>query len=598
MAKSDKNYLQPEFGTSEHLKGSRHSGVSAYRKNVRIRHPEIVDDVVETRGGGGWGVDPFLTLDSPEDGLVSLDQPCNPFADTTCYLLDDFARTYTTGTYSAGDAWTAAVQWEARERHDTPFYMVVDTPVYNHSIDSSLGGGGAIPYTENPGWGCEGKDFTFWGWFEQSNWFQYTVPAHPGSMAGIVLGAVTFSGHGLGANVMVSTSAPTSIRDGTIVGHCPSGVSTTVFVPGALIPAEGQDLWVGYVPAWQADLGAILCGFTWPWMGGDPNSAKGVLSPISESATWQTWDSGTDDWGGALGDGVSGAWWEGNLPWSVGFTGGSLGLDGDNLYLTVAAGSQEILTATMVGASLYNPDDSNDDPLGEPWTDELGVRMKVRFKLTTAGDVTEAGSRYISFSWHTGREVHEGTVWLGDLTHAQGLSVISEGTAVETTKDITEDSWMWFSLDARNPEYLRARMWAEAGAYGSGEPAVYDAQVAVGDDTESASTGNYFKVVISAGNQTGADQTVEIDAIWFCGAGEDCEWVEERIGQGDGVTNVYATTQPYKPSSLWFFVDGHHVRTLPIDVNRGTFMAVDGVAADNNAVMVARYRADLNPSGD
>jgi len=582
-----------------HRKKSVHTGVGTAEQYVRIRHPEFPeDDVSGTPEGTLIAGANFDSMANPEDGVLSLDQPCEPFADTKCYLLDDFSRTYATGTYSAGDAWSAAVQWEARERHDTPFYMVVDTPVYNHSVDSSLGGGGAIAYPDNPGWGCTGKDFTFWGWFEQSNWFQYTVPAHPGSMAGIILGAVTFTGHSAGANVVVKSDTPTGIRDGTIVGHCPSGVSTTVFVPGSLIPAEGESLWVGYVPAWQANLGEIICGFTWPWMGGDSGSAKGVLSPISESATWQTWDAGSESWGGALSSDVTDAWWDGNLPWNVSFSGGTLGLDGESLYLTVAAGSQETLVATMLGTSEYSPDDSDDDPYGEPWTLNRGVRMKARFKLTTAGDVTESGSRYLSFAWHTGRDLHTVTVWLGDTSHAQGLSVTNTGVSVETEKDITEAVWMWVSMDARNPEYLRGRMWAEAGSYGSGEPAVYDVEVAVGDDAESPSSRNYLEVAMSAGNQTGAAQTVAVDAIWFCGSGEDCEWVQERLGQGDGETNVFATSQSYKPGSLWFFVDGHHVRTVPIDYTRGTFMAVDGVAADNNAVMVARYRADLNPSGD
>jgi hypothetical protein len=250
------------------------------------------------------------------------------------------------------------------------------------------------------------------------------------------------------------------------------------------------------------------------------------------------------------------------------------------------------------GSSLDNPADDDYDPKGEPWTLETGVRMKARFRVTTAGSLTEAGQRHISFKWHSGTSVQKATVWLGDTGHNEGLTIGEEAGTDTIEKAISEGAWMWVTLDTRNPDYLRGKLWAEATAFGSGEPPVADAVVTTNDDAQEPTNNDFFEMVISAGNMTGADQTVEIDGIWFCGSGSDCKWVQARLGQGDGKTLKYETPQPFKPNSLWFFVDGHHVRTVTDDVNKGTFYSVDGLAAYENAVLVARYLVDENPDGD
>lgn len=589
-----------------------HTGIGSTESYVHIRHP----DSNRNKGGDGpFGGETYLLdipgSESPESGVP--DPNCNPFADVTCYPLDDFARTYSGGTYSAGDSAGSLTHYRGStsgpstglEGVETPFTLEEST---DRSIDSTLGSG-ARSWLDNPGLGCEGLSFTFIGWWERSHWWKLTVPEHPANMAGMTIGPLTFIaetglaggrvGQAEGATLVVKGSEPTSVRDGTPVAHLANGVTQNVFISGGHIPAEGGELWFGVIPNWRADLGSFTCGFRWPWMDGQGNSATCYVLEGNQTVTWQIWDGAADAWGSGLDGDTTGAWWSGNLPWDVSATGGTFGYNGEALYLTVPAGSNETLIATMPGVDEWGPSSDDDEgDYGEPWTSEFGVRMKARFKLTTAGSLTEAGLRDLRFRWHNGLAPVSVTVHLGDTERAQGLAVESEGAPVFTAKDITEDSWMWVSLDARNPGYLRAKMWVEGTTYGSGESAAFDVQASLDDDSEDPSQANYFEVRIRLGNETGADQTVQVDGIWFCNGGDDCDWVEERIGQGDGSRNVFYTSMPYKPNSLWFFVDGLHVLTDTLDYNQGEFQTIDKLPVAENAIMVARYRVDLNPDGD
>jgi hypothetical protein len=279
-------------------------------------------------------------------------------------------------------------------------------------------------------------------------------------------------------------------------------------------------------------------------------------------------------------------------------TGGTYGLENGTIYLTVPAGTTETLTALMEGTSLVNPDDDETDTYGSPWVHPLGVAMKARFKVTTAGVVTEAGTRYLQFRWHDGRDVVKGVVHVGDTFNAEGISVFDDVTSATVEEAITEGSWMWVRIDARNPDYIHGKMWVEGTAYGSGEDAAWDVSISRADSGDDPTEGDFFELKLSAGNVTGADQTLRVGEIWFCGAGDDCQWVEEKIGEGDGSTATFNTSQPFKKQSLWFFVDGFHTRTRLLTAASGQFRTRDGVAPSQNAALIARYLVDRNPSGD
>jgi len=545
---------------------------------------------------------------SPEE--PSLDVPCIPAADSRCYLLDGFSRTLTAGTYSNavdGGAWPSATTHVGQATDSTAYSYVANIVDYN-DVESTLGT--AAHSWVSPLNTCDSLAFTFDGWREKEAWKEYVVPTHASSSAGIWLGPITFFaptglaggtvGQGEGALLYVSSIEPTGLRSGTPIQLLPHNVATTVYIPSQYIPAAGETLYVGVGPNWTADYGDFTCGFRWPWMDGQGTSARAYLSNYTDTIVWKSWDAGEDEWGSAVSDDDNGgAWWEGNLPWIVSPSySGTYGIDGNSLWLNVAAGATQTLLAHMAGSSTADLADDMDDPVGEPWSHELGVVMKSRFRITTAGDTTEAGARYLEYKWNDGRDELKCQVRLGDTAFNEGLRLADSDANTFVAKAVTEGSWMCIKFDSRNPTYLRAKMWVEGDAQWSKEPPVYDIEMERTDDAENSLSDDFFDVVLSAGNLTGADQKIEVSEIWFCGPGDDCEWVTEMIGQGDGTTQEYATSQPYKKGGLWFYVDGFHVPTTPISRPRGSFIGGGGIAAAENAILVGRYLVDRNPDGD
>jgi hypothetical protein len=596
------DFIRPDPLDSQHFKDSPHSGVSPNRETVRIRHPEAGDkEVKETQGDGifGWA-------GGGDSSTLNVDDECLPTADTRCYPLDLFERVKAPPTYTTGAVMGGGSHRKGISGSSTSFYLrTMPSPLGKYNIESYVGGA-ATAYTsgDNP---CDGLAFQFTGWGEESSHYVYTVGEHPANAAGLLTGEFQFgSGVGRfggtvardnGIDVYVSDHEPTHHRDGVLIGHLPGEYAIEqFFIPISLVPDEGEEMWLSLAPGWQAEFGGYTCSMAWPWMTGELNSGKtGFTNTHDSTLTWQIVNTGDADWGRALSSDATDAWWEGNLPWDVSTSGGTYGIDGNNLYFTVAAGGQETMIARMNGASAYDPGDSYDEALGEPWTLETGVEMKVRFRLTTAGNITETGTRYAQFQWHDGRQVNTATVWLGDKEQNQGLTLYDEASSDNVDKDITEGSWMWLALDARNPDYARATMWKEGAAWGSGRPPIYDVQVATALTAEAPTSENYFEMMFSLGNMTGAAQTIEIASIYFCGSGEDCEWVEYRIGQGDGYQTQYVTPQKFKPNSLWFFVDGHHVRAKALDYNTGRFTSYDGLPADDKSILVVRHLVDEAP---
>jgi hypothetical protein len=459
---------------------------------------------------------------------------------------------------------------------------------------------------------CGGFSFQFDGWFEKESWHSYTIPEYPTDIAGLNLGTFTFFaptglaggtvGQLEGANLVVTDQEPGAMKQGTFVKWLPHNVATTVFIEKSLLPAAGGTLYVGVQPNWIANYGGYTCGFRWPWMDGQGNSAECYVN-YSLTPVWQTYDTGASEWGSAEDDDTSGAWWEGNLPWLITSSdAGSWGLDGEHLYLTCPAGSPDTLTATMYGTDEADIDDSVDDAVGEPWSLETGVAMKARFKLTTAGSLTETGARYLRFRWHDGRDLITGEARLGDQLYAQGI-LGYDGDGYTTTdnyvaKDITEGEYMWLMIDTRNPDYLRFKMWDEGDVLGYGEPGKADLLVSRNDDSENPDKRDYFELSMSAGNATGADQTIQVDRILFCGSGDDCEWTYEYIGSGDGTNFKFETSQPFKKGSLAFMVDGMDTPPVVLDTTKGQFASPNSIPAAQDANLTARYRIDRNPDGD
>lgn len=612
----DKSRPQPRINVRQPK--SLHSGLGSTESYVHIRHPEFGDKPQQTPGGETYLLDIAGGMD-PEPGVLSLDQPCEPFADTRCYMLDDFGRTVTGGTWSDavdGDGFSGATYWQTGLT-DSQAFQIWSTGPYtgSRSVWSSLGTA-AHAHTSEEHDLCQGLSFQFDGWMEREFWVKYTVPTHPSSLAGINVGPWTFFaptglaggtvGQAEGALAVVRSSEPDAMRQGTLVAALPHNTATTFFIPASLVPDAGEELWIGVRPNWSADYGSYTCGFRWPWMDGKGTSAKAYVNGIPGSMTWQSLDTSVGDWGAALADTVNEAWWEGNLPWDITASAavGDWGFNGASLFLTASAGSPQTMSALLAGVSeaLFTESEAEEDGgAGEPWTLFPGVKMMARFRITTAGSTTESGSRYLRFRWADGRDLITGEVKLGDTGHDEGLLVYDgDGYSASNyvSKSITEGSWMWAAIDSRNPNNLKMKMWLEGDTLGGGEPAKWDLVVARADDTETATRRDYFQIDASVGNQTGADQTVEVDLVYFCGAGQDCEWVDEFLGQGDGAEYQFYTSQAHKKNSLWLFIDGLHTPYKTIDEDAGQFRTMLSVPPADDALVRVRYRVDLNPEGD
>jgi hypothetical protein len=451
----------------------------------------------------------------------------------------------------------------------------------------------------------------FAGWKEIEEWWEWTVPEHPTDMAGMVITHVGIANKTRapnnatqnGYNIVVSLEEPSAMQEGfyltTVMGDT-GAVAQPVFIPGALIPAEGQKLYVGIQPNWRAQYGEIACGFRWPRKEGWLDSAFGKMAGTAPGTTWQSWDASASNFGSILDGDAVGAWWYGNLPVEVSSTGGTVEMDGNVLKFTVAASVNGSVSATyrVDGSELIEGGDSDDTDYGEPWSFEQGVRMAIRFRVTTAGSLTEIGTRRITLRWHDGTDLISGTVHLGDTEFAEGIGVTADTETSYLAKAVTEGSWMWLSVDARNPLYLRGHMWLDdTSLIGNGVPPIYDVQISRSDEADVPTSGNFAEIYLSAGNVTGANQVIEIDRWVACGGAYDCEWVTEKIGEGDGATTTFATSIPYKTGMLWFFVDGIHVRTEEVDAEAGTFRAKQAWYADPGAVLVARYLANWNLEG-
>ncbi len=544
-------------------------------------------------------------MDSEDHLPENPDHECFAIADTACYLLDDFDRVVAKPAYSAsgdGGAWSVksghiARDWQTKAREDEDFAFS-DMLVVWGEVESYVGSG-YDPHTSLPAWAsCGIGENAFSGWKETEVWYKYTVPVHPTSMAGFTVPLAATSKGGVASTygylARVTTTEPSDLQQGTVLGTW-LGSSSTFFVPGSVVPDAGGTIYIGITPAWHANFGNYVCGFNWPRNTGQENSgyAHTPGSASIPSPAWQSWDASATDWGAGLAGDDTGSWWEGRLPWVMSGTGmESAEMDGASLKLTVASGSNLSLVARMDGDSVFQPPDSDtDEQYGSAWIHDNGVAVAMRFRITTAGVVADAGTRHLYMEWADGRDVLRATINLGDPQNAEGLTVSDDTNTTTILKAVTEGSWMWLKMDTRNADHLRAKMWVESSLLGSGEIATWDVDITRSADTEVPVNNDYFEIGMMAGNAAGDAQVIEVERVVVCGpADANCQWVIEKIGEGSTTEVItFTTSMPYKQGSLWFFVDGVHVRTKRVSVTDGTFRGIGGGIPDANAVLVVRY---------
>lgn len=626
---------------------STHSRGAGGRPYVRKRHPEFhgtKGDYRKETDNLNYD-DPGPPGDTPPEEENDLNL-CPPWGDLSCYVIDHFDREVSPQTYTSGASWSTptvyfANVWTApgheglgnysQDDQVQPFttYLQADYTRKNNVISSTVGTH-SHPWTYRPtedtaGYGCGGVSFQFDGWRESNVMIKATVPSVPASMAGVTLSGNdanmveylsptglrggTVGQAGCLVNVVTGTD-PTSIRDGVTVAHLQAGVAQDIFIPGELIPEEGDVFWIVFAPAWECVKGypqEIVCDFVWPWMNGANNSGEGTIGPQSPGTQytlqWETWTSNADDYGPVRIDTsypVNVQHWMGGTKYWIpaDAAGATTGITNDSFYLTAVAGSPKTMTLSLdnVYDGLGEEDTTDNDAFwsGNPWD----VAMRARFKLTTAGDVTEAGNRYLRIEWHDGYSRYFGEARLGDPNYAQGVRIGDDDRSAFTAKDITEGSWMWLAVDARNPLEMRGKIWKEEGVMGGNEPITWDVVLARESDADNPTEGDYFKLELSAGNDTGANQTIEVDRIEICTGAEDCQWVEDILGASDGEQLTFKTKYPWRPFTLNVYFDGHRIPVVAENREQSTFTVRSGMVPDERMFVTAVYLVDMTGDDD
>jgi len=508
--------------------------------------------------------------------------------DIRCFQFDDFDRTFTMPVVTKGAVAQSGTVKRLRQSMEPD--GTVNEPTYGDygAIGNYVAGylgENSSGWTTRPAWStCGGFDFTFAGWVEETCVYEIVMGTKPANLVGLIIPSYSsyWSGVALvnGGTILVNTTQPTSPFDGTVIASLPSS-STVVdyMVPASLLPDEGEKLYLMYAYGWTFDHEpyAHTCGFQWPRSTGDGNSGRFRAYLDSGDAFWGTFVSGDVDLGVTTDmespqDG--GPMWDGGHRLNLVSTGGApvdYGMASGALWLT--ADSPASITLS------YEVETEDEGELESPW-DAEGWAYAWEFEIDEVGDTAAVGDRYLLFEELSGHDV-KAYVYLGDMNHEPGIG-LDGGAGALTTYDFTFAVGVRYGIrvDTRSGE-ARMRVWNVE----TGEVAVWPLTSELGEPTSSSDS---FQFSIFAGNgAAAADQTVTLYGWIACGYAEECLWVDEWLGVGDGVTRTFYTSQRYARSSLQVRVDGLWVGVEEVTPYSGVFRT-DAAPADG-AFMWARY---------
>jgi hypothetical protein len=523
--------------------------------------------------------------------------PC--FADTRYYDIDRFGRYVAPAIPTLGDAASLGVIVTDTYGEDWDDfgagggYSVAGVDSHTYDIGTSSGAT-AYPHGARPEWStCRSLTFTYARARVRERWTRYTVGPVPAGVAGLRVAVEVWvpNAHTGGHSVVarVATSEPTGFGHGTGVGaYVVPGVGNhtmTFDIPAALIPAEGGEFWLGLTPGEHAQKGVYSCGFSWPFQ----NGKYGSYRVQSESYSgydwhWLMWPATPQDFGSGLLYPVDAAWFLGGLPWLVAHGGAQVSVDNVFRIASPDAGAS-VTVMTMPGAAAVEQAEEDERDLGEPWAEELGVRIGMQFRVLTLGDAGVAGDRYVRLGWEDKVERHEATVHLGSPSEPMALEVRSGEATGETPVTVTAGAWQWVWLDTRHPDEARAKLWDIA----DGEPLLHTLRVVRSSDADGS--GNRLYVEAALGDGTGS-QVLEIARIGVWGPAGHLQWVTEWLGFGDGVTVDAIAAHPVLRHSSQLLVDGFDVDTLVVGPREGRIRPVEPMAADDDAQVWIRYICD------
>jgi hypothetical protein len=376
------------------------------------------------------------------------------------------------------------------------------------------------------------------GWREHEHWVAFTVPTHPADMAGMFVDVAVATrlnlAIGLGVMVRVQSTTPVAIRAGTVVGTVnPSG---TLFIPGALIPAAGETMWVGVTANWNADHSyGYYCAHSPP----SPYPSGRANGITFANWKWAEASEATDFGTSAA---PAGAPWQGAGQWSLqGIEGTPIdyGMDGDAFYVTAEAPAGVGITMNGQGEDADLPTQPFDGP----------VALEIEFEIDAAGDTGAAGTRSIELTTVGENSRVVGTINLGDMADEEGITVAGPINTAYAGFALSPDVRYRASFDTRSGE-LVAKIWEVA----TGEPAgVY----ILGPIDETEDMGDNFAIWLRGGNGVGDSQTIrvtDLDAMAVAHPGSSIPY--EWLGHASGNTDRFRTRHRHLIGTLVVYVNG------------------------------------------
>ena len=549
------------FGKSHHLAG--------YPDDQSKQHTHEPNSADPSPGDAGFFPDP-----------VETGPPCNQ-GDGKCYVFDDYDRTWTQPTIVTGASLGISASYG---------YIVEE--MYGSSTDSGGSYGGttvatglsafdgvtsavgttAFGHSSPPSWStCTGLSFTFAGWQRKSSWLSFTMPAHVANVAGMTIelssSILAKRSHmaGWSLSVFVGTSEPTEPQSGTYVGELDVGsAGTDVFIPLASLPAEGETCYILVSAGWDATYGdPNSCGSDWPYNTGVGDSGKASPSVVT-LPVWNTFSGGDHDLGttpdhGDADDGIDRTqpWWDGAI--NLNYLGNSgtpvaYGMTNGHIFVTADAPAGIHLS--------YEADGDADGAKDAPWSFD-GWAYTQEFEVDVAAIATEDGPRRIRWRDISGNEV-TATVYFGTPTQASGFGLDTGDGETFVAMSFSAATRYAVRVDTRGGKG-RMRVWEVS----SGEPAKWAIDIALGDGTN---TGDRLEIDMLIGNgSANPDVTLTLYKLVACGTADDCYWLDQWLGTGDGETVSFFTPQRYARASLKVRVDGFWVTPSETDPYTGEF---------------------------
>lgn len=534
-----------------------------------------------TRAPGVWAIDiecgvPRRRRRGKKQRLKQ--KQVEPPADTDQYSLDGFNREVappsiaagsSAGSFSlAGQAETKRVHviapWVLEPDQDDTIFVMDPGFAFNTGKSEYIysGSNDWQPWTSRPGWaGGGGLNYTATGYHGTEQWWKMTVGAHPASMSGMRITVSTSGGSSYGEvgmmDVVVNDAEPTGMRQGTVVATVKPGETVTVDIPPSLIPAEGQELWVGYRTSWVSAYEAATYDWYsgWPspsgfesWQvdsaGGPYNGLSGAIvwSAGPASATWLTITGDEPDWGSIKSSDDTGAPFEGDIPWeSSGATGApdAYGMTDGAIYLTATSSASKAWT--LAG------DTEDDTGAIAPWND-FGWAGEISFSTDAAGLTGQTGERSIVLETVGVGQRASATIHLGDGGFSSGISVNGPGSTDYAGFAIAADTKYRAKVDTR-AGVIRAKIWED----GKREPAEYTVEAALdgtNDDTP------LFRMTINAGNVV-SQQTVRVHS--FAGQAKAADgdlMAYELLGRASGNSRYVYPSHRFRRGSLRVYSNG------------------------------------------